>query len=327
MLQYVRAGRFHCFLCKKNYTRQSKFEEHVDKDHPFYTTFSFRGVILSTETRLEITNEVFNYCDMLSNINTNMNIENAVARYLQWNPNEPTDKEVIFVWASDMLSPTTYVQKSRPDSLGNHFQISSDSHTNIPATSEDTNFLKNLVQNHLNFVLKIRDMLPKILQCDFEIIIEEFYRFLNLGKPWRGGNFCPSLLIDFIWHCTMMNHKLYIKISHLFFSGTILSHCLQENENKSNERSIEFYKKFNHFYHRDPFAIETLHETSKNAMEEYKLKLQLRIVLENKEKEQELERQRIFKMEYAAERQKEWEKIVEMKKNGTYVEPREYAKC
>jgi hypothetical protein len=347
MLQYVRSGKFHCFLCKKNYTRQSKFEEHVDKDHPFYTSLSFQTGKLVTKDKLAIMNEVTSYCNMITTINIDMNIDDAVSRYLQWNPNEKTDKEVIFVWASDMLSPTTYVQNTKPDRLGNYYESSdSDLKSHIEPLTDPN--LINMVKNHLHFIVSINPLLPKILQCDnFEIIIDEFEHFLKMGKPWRGDNFCPSLLIDFIWHCTMMNHQLYVKICRLFFSGTLLSHCLPENEG-NQIRYINFCKIFKGMYHRDPLLIENLHNVEHNSVEVYKSKLELQIILEQQQIEAQLERTRIRKIEdemerqknieerriasirYDEQRQKEFEKIQEMIRNGTYVEPtysRESSKC
>ena len=186
-----------------------------------------------------------------------------------------------------------------------------------------------------------------MLHCDnFEIIMEELECFLKMGKPWRGGNFCPSLLIDFIWYCTMMNHQFYGKICRLFFSGALLSHCLPENENKQT-RYIEFCKIFKGMYHCDPLLIENLNSVEHSVIEQYNSKSELQNILEQQQIEAQLEKNRIRKikdeterqktieirhtefLEFEAQRQKEFEKIQEMKRNGTYVEPvysREWAK-
>lgn len=50
-------------------------------------------------------------------------------------------------------------------------------------------------------------------------ILDEFQRFMNLGQPPVGGNFCPSMVIDLVWHAAMMNGSKYIAMCHKFLGS------------------------------------------------------------------------------------------------------------
>ncbi len=101
---------------------------------------------------------------------------------------------------------------------------------------------------HLNKALSSGDQVLRI--------IDDFQAFLNLGIPWRGGNFCPSLLIDLVWHSAMQNQERYVAMCTRFL-GQPLSHCLVENDG-NEERFEEFVKQFKHQHGRDHVGLSDL---------------------------------------------------------------------
>ncbi len=62
-----------------------------------------------------------------------------------------------------------------------------------------------MVTIHSEFRERILPQIDKIISSGPQLlrIIDDFQAFLNLGIPWNGGNFCPSLLIDLVWHSAM----------------------------------------------------------------------------------------------------------------------------
>lgn len=80
------------------------------------------------------------------------------------------------------------------------------------------------------------------------VLLDEFQRFLNLGKPGRGGNFCPSLTIDLIWHSIMTMDPGRYRVLSMRFLGEVLPHCLEANEGHETERFANFERLFNRHF-------------------------------------------------------------------------------
>jgi hypothetical protein len=91
------------------------------------------------------------------------------------------------------------------------------------------------------------------------VLIDEFQAFLNLGKPLRGGNFCPSMVIDLVWHASMLDELRYSAMCARFFTKTkSLSHCLEENDGDHKRRSDQFQECFRRRFNRHPILISDL---------------------------------------------------------------------
>lgn len=78
--------------------------------------------------------------------------------------------------------------------------------------------------------------------------ITQFEMFLNLGITWRGDNFCPSMIIDFVWHSAMLQPGKYSDLCIRFFACKMLSHCLPENIGLEEKRFAEFEAQFRHHH-------------------------------------------------------------------------------
>lgn len=120
------------------------------------------------------------------------------------------------------------------------------------------------LESHLTFRSRVIEsgMIDRILYGSTEqlhCILEEFRKFFALGVPWRGDNFCPSLLIDLVWHAAMMDREFYTKLCKRFFgAGFILPHCLEHNDQTDTERFQMFEKQFQHQYGRACLKIVEL---------------------------------------------------------------------
>jgi hypothetical protein len=223
-------------------------------------------------------------------------VVSAIPAYLSWDGVSVTTKQVIFVWTSHMLLPQCYPaylltefmnsKIQRPSELGDWFvksnnfalevktdlQTSSElgskliSNTNIPPSKEvKTNpeiveQLSRITTAHLTFCKRVTSLniLDKALTSpqQIELFFKEFNRFLNLGYTWRKDNFCPTLIIDLIWHSAMMYPDRYALLCESFFGkkGFCLPHCLTENESKEKQlaRSAEFNKYYIHRFCQGP---------------------------------------------------------------------------
>lgn len=90
-------------------------------------------------------------------------------------------------------------------------------------------------------------------------LINEFNFFLNMGRPVRGGNFCPSMVIDLVWHAAMMDETKYANICSRFFrSNKPLTHCLEENQGDEKRRNEQFRESFIQRFRRFPMTISDL---------------------------------------------------------------------
>lgn len=118
--------------------------------------------------------------------------------------------------------------------------------------------LERMLPIHTTFKERIMPHLDKILSNGPQVIriVDEFRAFLNLGLTRRGDNFCPSLLIDLVWHSAMQDKERYLALSNRFL-GQPLPHCLAENDG-DDMRFNEFAKQFHHQHGRAYLRVEDL---------------------------------------------------------------------
>lgn len=182
-------------------------------------------------------------------------------------------------------------------------------------------------ETHAEFRRRITHdgLLDRILSDARQILrlLDEFQAFLNLGMPWHGkSNFCPSLLIDLIWHSAMQNQERYIDLCVRFMGVFKLTHCVSTEQDPDQVRFQEFVRQFQH-QHRRPYLA--INDMIQGRFVNGGIEAARRILRNEQEKErQEQERQR-------AENQKAVErwraKVEQEKRDGTYVPYYDDGKC
>lgn len=139
-----------------------------------------------------------------------------------------------------------------------------------------------------------------------------------MGSPWYGGNFCPTLIIDLIWHASMMmplNYYLICTYSH----GMLIPHCSAKNEDKHNFRFGEFIKYYEHIYKSSPIKVDDLHLGNENACE---------IILKEIEDREQKKRERDERQKFAHKQQIELERLEKerLKRENPYEYNRRYSR-
>lgn len=89
--------------------------------------------------------------------------------------------------------------------------------------------------------------------CDWNRALDDLQRFFNLGIPYYDTNFCPNLLIDFLWHALMLDDKLYTQLCQSTI-GYNVPHCAEERTEESDQlRYAYFNEVYRHRYGSDPY--------------------------------------------------------------------------
>lgn len=235
LAEYFNNKFYCCKWCARKYKTVNKFQKHMSDAHPFQTLGGNIRVLKGKDkiyllTQLDIYIKI-----LLADLNiTAENIDTLIAHYLNGVNEVSKTSEAEFIRVSDLLN------KSDDKSSFN---------------------LKRMVQAHLVFRQRVREskLLSKISSdiTQLEAILIDFQSFLNLGRRWQGDNFCPSLIIDLIWHAAMLDHEQYELLCQKF-SGKTLTHCLVENDNKHDVRFAEFEKFFIEKFKRPYLKIDNL---------------------------------------------------------------------
>jgi len=184
-----------------------------------------------------------------------------------------------------------------------------------------TNELDRITKNHKVFCQRVVEsgLLEKVFSDSkqLESVLKDFQRFLNLGQPWIGGNFCPTLTIDLLWHASMMSNEEY-KILTNRFLGTVLPHCLNENEDKHEERYNNFEKHFIHYHKQQPLKIDMLNIGKEDAITVLFDKLKQK-EYEEQERETKRQRERELRRIEAEKRYKDMVLKEEQRRNDYYA--------
>jgi len=171
------------------------------------------------------------------------------------------------------------------------------------------------------FTLSTDGMLNIIILgvVQLDSIIDEFNRFLNLGYSWNRVNFCPSIIIDLVWHASMLDNEKYNELTSKFV-GKLLSHCFEETK-KHEERYGVFLQIFKNHHRQNVMLSNNLkvfndndvsgslkHRYNEAQLELEKIKEQQRIEEENRRQEEEKNRRiRIEKEKEHKLKLKEWD--------------------
>ena len=332
---YLSNNFFNCKWCNRKYKTEKKFESHVETQHP-YVALNENNKKLSLDDRLYLLNCFQSYSQLLlSEINITK-MKKTIKSYFSWDGESEISEEIKFVWSSHMLNPTSYSSfvenNKRPEELKcENRLVSANEDKKVEKVEKiERKELKRMVKNHLVFRERVKEssLLQKALSDpdQLNMMFSEFERFLNLGQPWQGDNFCPSLVIDLIWHSSMMHPKNY-KVLCTKFIGKTLSHCLLENENNHDERYVRFEKQFQYRHKKFPVKIEELILSDKNNAIEGLFQKFREEQLEH-EKNEEIKRQENLKQEEIRRQEnlrqeqiykKQLAQIEEQKRNGAYV--------
>lgn len=341
-----RNGEKHqCHFCKRKYQRYEKLEAHTEKMHPFAChgqnqqklTLAQRQYLLTQLQRYVSTIESAH----MFGVNA---LDNAILEYINWNGIDPISVAVCFVWVSHMFLPqdyTAYLKKgfTRPANL-QAVQIV-DGVLFVSKGDEDSSLIRDLqriTRTHMTFCQRIQEsgILQKVVSSSnqLDMVFDEFERFLNLGYQWNGDNFCPTMIIDLVWHASMLDNEQYNKLI-IGFMGKPLAHCLEENEGeeKQQARFATFQKHFINYHGKEPLNIDDCtKEEEKDVFENLEqryLALQKEIEDRIKEKEENAKRKKLedeerwkqSQIEYDLRWQRNAAIIAEQKRLGTYVEP------
>jgi len=265
-----------CPFCNRKYQRNSKLVAHVEITHP-HPMLHQNMVKFTTQERVHLLQQLEMYLPVLEyaqNMTKETVLNNAVAQYINWNGKEMISKPVSFVWACHMLLPQRYHSFQTTNNRPTVFYMT-DSAAEIKIEKSDVNLsreLHRIARNHIDFCKRIQenDVLRKVLSSGEQLnsIIDDFERFLNLGIYWDGTNFCPSLLIDLIWHASMLNHDRYTQLTTQFVTQ-LMPHCLEENDSdeKQDKRWNIFLKQFISWNRRSPIEIQSLIDGKENGIQ------------------------------------------------------------
>jgi hypothetical protein len=250
---------YKCKWCNRKYKTVGKFEKHVDENHPD-ARLCVNNVKFTDDDIEHLVRAVRDYCEMLimiEDINDD-DFRSAIDNYIKSLDHSINleNKEIHFF---EFISMSHKLLPQKVESGCGIDQI-----TRI--ASAHRVFMRRAIKSRLAY--KADSDLRQLKK-----LIQDFQRFLNMGRPWKGGNYCLSLSIDLIWHASMMNHEWYSSMCKRF-QGSILPHCLEENDNNYDVRYKEFLMIFKTVYNRSPILIADLIEGSDNviyALEQQKI--------------------------------------------------------
>ena len=89
-----------------------------------------------------------------------------------------------------------------------------------------------------------------LIGCDWDRAIGDFYCFMRMGTPYYDTNFCPSLIIDFLWHATIVKKPTQYGTEDPIFPS--IPHCAKE---RTDEQDRLRYK-----YFCDVFRVKFSHD-------------------------------------------------------------------
>jgi hypothetical protein len=136
-----------------------------------------------------------------------------------------------------------------------------------------------------------------LIGCDWRQVFRDFYTFITMGLPYYDTNFCPTLLIDFMWHAVMVKGHITLDIPH----------CAKERTpEEDHRRHLYFCDVFKAVTGRNPYTGSGSTESIKN-MDLYQVADQLRdlpgqIIEEERQKTERKQLERQMQAEEAQRR-------------------------
>ena len=217
-------------------------------------------------------------------------------------------KSKIYKLASEYVKVLYKISKSdTPDEYGKYSAIKL-----LPHEKIDDNELARIVQAQVTFSKRLFQMCD-LEKCDWERVIGDLESFFRLGLPYYDTNFCPTLLIDFLWHALMQNPELYSKVCEKS-CGEIMPHCKIERSEDEDKARYEYFlrvfkKKYGDLYF-PPAPERTRTPGDINKIQETLAKLSLQEETKRLEKIEKIEKEEERRLEeYKIKRKKELEEM------------------
>lgn len=213
--------RLECMVsgCSRKYQSEKTLKKHIETKHPYSTRKSSSGGF-SFETKAKIYKLASSYTKILQRIGKmdKQTVIDAVK----------TNSDDEMILCAQKLLP----QKSKQDT--------------------DTQELVRIAVAQHTFAQRMFDD-NLFSECDWKRVMADFECFLNLGLPYYDTNFCPTLLIDFLWHSLMQDADFYTEIC-VSMCGEIVPHCdLVRSDAEDENRHQYFLQVFRHRFGRDVF--------------------------------------------------------------------------
>lgn len=92
-----------------------------------------------------------------------------------------------------------------------------------------------------------------LLTVDWALVMDDLEAFFCLGLPHYDTNFCPTILIDFLWHAAMQDFDLYTKLCRQS-CVEIMPHCNNERSPDEDQKRHEYFLAvFKQRFRREPY--------------------------------------------------------------------------
>lgn len=204
-----------CPGCNKKYKTEKKRQEHVTKAH-YYLTRHSNNLKIDQPLRTSIYDLAKEYVMVLHRINL-------------------ADGDTISAeetLCAKKLLPQLY-DPHEPDK-----KINAETLTRIIVAQKT--FAKRLFSENL-------------LTIDWPLVMDDLESFFRMGLPHYDTNFCPTLLIDFLWHAIMQNRDVYTKLCRES-CVEIMPHCNNERSAEEDQKRHEYFLEvFKQRFRRDPY--------------------------------------------------------------------------
>lgn len=154
--------------------------------------------------------------------------------------------------------------------------------------------------------------------CNWKAVMDDFQSFFNMGLPYYDTNFCPTLVIDFLWHSLMQDPELYSQVCKQACKD-IMPHCnIVRTEEEDVKRYEYFVEVFKNLFKSAPQSFSS-DIYSKGDVNQIFIDLRDKELLSIKLEREEQKRKERFYLEMIErdrlkqqQREEEWQKFCEM---------------
>ncbi len=262
-----------CEVCKKGkYKTLVALERHIERKHNInreakFADEDFIHIIHYLQTYIQISKVYFTSSNEFHSPN------DLIDKYMQWNGKSDITFPVKFVWMCHMMLPQEYKHYVANGSRFNLFCLSLSFYANNNNEDKCEKPLAHMIDQKSELLrmmtkqLEFIRIMPNWLEQMFynvhssQQVLLEFESFLQLGICANGDNYCPSKIIDVVWHACMLDHHFYTQMCNKFFRNKLLPHSLKHNENPNIQklRYNKFKKHFAFVHGKDPLELSQIH--------------------------------------------------------------------
>lgn len=222
------------FGCYHGFSSKLLLKNHFDNCHYFDTDDEkiSKHVVCKNKNLILILKSVLKYIDVL--IKSANLTDDSIKELIK------NDKHNPVIVASANLLPQFWNKMIFDDEL---FRI----------TVNQTSFAKRLINTGL---------FNSPGQVDWSKLLDDFTKFVCMGKPYFDSNFCPNIFIDLFWHGSMQNRDLY---KTLF--PNVMSHCVKrDSPDEEKTRYKYFLEVFEKRYKRSPYIPDLKNDLKNDLM-------------------------------------------------------------